>query len=807
MRRLFVLGLLMVVMVVISAGQTDIPGHLTVSPDQTNNLDACVRLMSLAGGNTVGVCAPSSLAGSYTVKMPGSNSAGALTNDGSGVLSWSSSNGAPFSDAAALVKNNADATKLAVFSAASITTATTRTYTLPDTNTVLAGKDLDNSFSVTQTFSGRINLGTSGASGPGIRDNMGVLECTDDGSTWLACGPSSVTNYWSRTGTTITTATTGDVLKLGSHLLFSVPSASDIGDATNYVQTIYTENIDAAPNGVIGNYTKVRKLEIADDSGGSGKWDFQVDQVGAVSSIYYIRDNAGTVVHRLVQLESVSAVNQAQFMFHLVPGNGSTTADNTYDIGVNYRRWRDAWFGGEIHTNNLTVTGTCTGCGSSSLPVTDTTGISKGSSDATKIVRFEVDGFTTGTTRVLTPPDADITVAGINLAQTWTATQTFQHIQFPSASNYDIGTSSNYFQTAYGENADLAPSGLIGNYTKVRKLEVTDDGGGTTFWDVQSKAAGGAVGSFFYVRDNAGTQHMRLVPVEIGGSAIQQAQFNLSLVPGNNATNADNTYDLGSSARSWRTLYIDTSLIHNGTTRIDSGGNAAFVNLTVSGTCTGCSGGYSTIQEDGSGITQRNTLNFIGASLTAEDGGTKTNVTLSQSPSGSTSVVGTGRTISTSSPLSGGGDLSADRTLSCSDCATLSTTQTLTGQKTFTSAAFFTNTVQVSSTLGTASILPLANNLYDIGAGFANNVRSIYFGTSLNQGFVSRIDSSGNFNADSYQRNGVTVIDSNRRGIFYNVNVTNSLISTPASGYTFYVNGSQVRVRFSDGTDKEVSLL
>ena len=43
--------------------------------------------------------------------------------------------------------------------------------------------------------------------------------------------------------------------------------------------------------------------------------------------------------------------------------------------------------------------------------VVDTTGIAKGSADATKIVRFEVDGLTTATTRVLTVPDKDITIA------------------------------------------------------------------------------------------------------------------------------------------------------------------------------------------------------------------------------------------------------------------------------------------------------------------------------------------------------------------------------------------------------------
>lgn len=47
----------------------------------------------------------------------------------------------------------------------------------------------------------------------------------------------------------------------------------------------------------------------------------------------------------------------------------------------------------------------------STAPFTDTTAIVKGSADATKLLRFEVDGFTTGTTRVLTPPNFDGTIA------------------------------------------------------------------------------------------------------------------------------------------------------------------------------------------------------------------------------------------------------------------------------------------------------------------------------------------------------------------------------------------------------------
>lgn len=60
-----------------------------------------------------------------------------------------------------------------------------------------------------------------------------------------------------------------------------------------------------------------------------------------------------------------------------------------------------------------------------SNPFDDATAIVKGSADATKLLRIEVDGLTTATTRVWTAPDANLTVAGIDLAQTWTANQTF----------------------------------------------------------------------------------------------------------------------------------------------------------------------------------------------------------------------------------------------------------------------------------------------------------------------------------------------------------------------------------------------
>jgi hypothetical protein len=71
---------------------------------------------------------------------------------------------------------------------------------------------------------------------------------------------------------------------------------------------------------------------------------------------------------------------------------GGTDITVTYDDGA----------------GTLTIDSAVTG--GDTLPVVDTTVIAKGSVDATKIVRLEVDGLTTGTTRVLTVQDADGTI-------------------------------------------------------------------------------------------------------------------------------------------------------------------------------------------------------------------------------------------------------------------------------------------------------------------------------------------------------------------------------------------------------------
>lgn len=59
-------------------------------------------------------------------------------------------------------------------------------------------------------------------------------------------------------------------------------------------------------------------------------------------------------------------------------------------------------------------------------PFLDTNALVKGSADPTKLLRWEIDGFTAGATRVMTPPNQDTTLAGQNFANVFTVAQTIQ---------------------------------------------------------------------------------------------------------------------------------------------------------------------------------------------------------------------------------------------------------------------------------------------------------------------------------------------------------------------------------------------
>ncbi|MBU9710139.1 DUF2793 domain-containing protein, partial [Paenibacillus sp. AK121] len=102
--------------------------------------------------------------------------------------------------------------------------------------------------------------------------------------------------------------------------------------------------------------------------------------------------------------------------------------------------------------------------------------------DPTKLARFQIGGFTTGTTRVFTLPDATATLAVLSINQTFSAKQTF------SANNNDFGTAVGPGTT------NLASGATTSGNTKAVNIGTGGVSGSTTSIAIGSAVAG-ALGS------------------------------------------------------------------------------------------------------------------------------------------------------------------------------------------------------------------------------------------------------------------------------------------------------------------------
>ncbi|CAB4166716.1 hypothetical protein UFOVP836_51 [uncultured Caudovirales phage] len=321
------------------------------------------------------------------------------------------------------------------------------------------------------------------------------------------------------------------------------------------VRGVYSKIIDTALSGGTGDYLQTRKIQLFDNTGsstGASYWDFNVvmSGVGAgQNSYFYLRDNGGNTVWRADKIASGAAVATTTIYTDLLP---DSTA-NVRKLGKTTQRWDEIngasldLSGAANITGNLSAaiinatgspayrvagttvinasraatftdltintasaptvgyvwTATSTGgagswqASASSAPFIDSTAIIKGSGDATKLLKIEVDGFTTATTRTITPQNASYTIAGIDIAQTFTQTQTLNgstalvingtitgDLLFTSANTYIVGNSTNYLNnvhsstfTTYGQikpGSGVTTADLGGSTVPFRKLYIGD---------------------------------------------------------------------------------------------------------------------------------------------------------------------------------------------------------------------------------------------------------------------------------------------------------------------------------------------
>lgn len=469
------------------------------------------------------------------------------------------------------------------------------------------------------SFGATAELGTSDAYGLQIKtNNTGIWSFQTTGHFWAA---------------------SNNTYDIGAGI--SANSPRSVYAATSMVSPAFSA-IDSS-----GSYVRARKLEVHMDGTGTAffNWSFgtsnTLDLLDTASGVIQRWDRntsdvsfdahvwpRGTTETRNLGLTTARwlAVNAKNLN---LSGNvtSNLTPAGTRDLGATGSEWNAIYAGSgvitsiiepkvnggaqngdsakrwsNVYTVDLNVSGTCTGC--SGLPVVDTTTVIKGSADATKLVRFEVDGLTTGTTRVLTVPDTNMTLAGRDVANTWTAAQTYNStVSYASTISsglsptttlaYDMGSGALQWATIYTGNITASLTGTFGTLV-VNSRTLTPQAAnytlaGTnlsqTFSNTQTfsgtLAVSGTIGDDF-IPNADGSYVNGTTSFRWGSIATYNADFNgvLTLQSGSTITGSilpttNNLYALGNT--SFRMA------------------NVATVNMNLSGTVTAPSGatGYS----------------------------------------------------------------------------------------------------------------------------------------------------------------------------------------------------------------------
>lgn len=190
----------------------------------------------------------------------------------------------------------------------------------------------------------------------------------------------------------------------------------------------------------------------------------RADQVQS-SSFQHLTGTAGTNTITASATPTPSAYAAGQ-RFTLIPANtntGATTLDVS-SLGAKNVFWNGvACVGGEIR-QNVPILVFYDGTqfhllgNSFNAPFNDAYPVVEGSADSTKKVRFEADGLTTATTRVVTVPDRDVTINSLtsitaSLGADVSLNNTGSYFDGPSVAQ---GTSGTWFVSGYVTLVDTA---------------------------------------------------------------------------------------------------------------------------------------------------------------------------------------------------------------------------------------------------------------------------------------------------------------------------------------------------------------
>jgi len=196
---------------------------------------------------------------------------------------------------------------------------------------------------------------------------------------------------------------------------------------------------------------------------GNNTLPIKTSSVGLANQVFRVPNAGGQPDFGAINLASSAAVSGV-----LPPANGGTGSSNGSVLRVREQDGTpDVPNVIEARVTNGTLTDNGGGVVSIDIaasvpPFTDTTAIVKGSIDATKLLRFEVDGFTTGTTRTVTFPNASIVAAATDFLNLWAdgIKQTFN----PNGTNAGVNIGAHTADPSVGVNGDLFYDSVLNKF-------------------------------------------------------------------------------------------------------------------------------------------------------------------------------------------------------------------------------------------------------------------------------------------------------------------------------------------------------
>ena len=207
-----------------------------------------------------------------------------------------------------------------------------------------------------------------------------------------------------------------------------------------------TAGVLTVPNGGTGAATFTLNTVLL----GNGTLPIKTSSVGLANQVFRVPAAGGQPDFGTVNLSSSAAVSGV-----LPTANGGTGSSSGSSLSVQEVDGSPNVSG----VVNIKVTnGTLVDNGSGSVtvdaapPFTDTIPIVKGSSDVSKLLRFEVDGFTAATTRTVTFPNASIVAAATDFLNLWGdgIKQTFN----PNGTNAGFNVGAHTADPSVGVNGD-----------------------------------------------------------------------------------------------------------------------------------------------------------------------------------------------------------------------------------------------------------------------------------------------------------------------------------------------------------------